>query len=312
MTTDHPLAGATLRPAVERAAGQHLGRPWRATGFTDLDERAAHRCGILHGPGLSVFAKLDERPTTATEFAAERAGLDLLSRRAGVRTPTPVGAGVLTAGRWTVLLYEALAETPPAARTAGDWRAIGHSLATLHGVVADRYGLPGADGFFGPLPQDNRPVPGDRWADFCARRRLLPRLRDAVDSGQLPADLVPGVERVVARLPELCGPEPRPRLLHGDAQQNNFVSTATGAVVIDPAPHFGHPEVDLALVDYFTPVPDDVFDAYRETRPVDPGFGERRELWRMHGYLAVVAVDGHSWFGRRHLDRLAAAVARYR
>jgi len=51
-----------------------------------------------------------------------------------------------------------------------------------------------------------------------------------------------------ARLPDLAGPEPRPALLHGDAQQNNFVSTAAGAVVIDAAPYFGHPEADLALV----------------------------------------------------------------
>jgi len=46
----------------------------------------------------------------------------------------------------------------------------------------------------------------------------------------------------------LCGPEPAPSLLHGDAQQNNFVSTDAGAVIVDSAPYFGHPEVDLALV----------------------------------------------------------------
>jgi hypothetical protein len=38
------------------------------------------------------------------------------------------------------------------------------------------------------------------------------------------------------------------------------------------------------------------------------GFADRRELWRLAGYLAVVAVDGHRPFGRRCLDRLAAAV----
>jgi fructosamine-3-kinase len=36
-----------------------------------------------------------------------------------------------------------------------------------------------------------------------------------------------------------------------------FVTTDTGAVVADVAPYFGHPEIDLALVDYFHPVPDD-------------------------------------------------------
>jgi hypothetical protein len=38
-------------------------------------------------------------------------------------------------------------------------------------------------------------------------------------------------------------------------------------VVIDVAPYFGHPEINLALVNYFDPVPDDVFEAYQDTSP---------------------------------------------
>ncbi len=56
------------------------------------------------------------------------------------------------------------------------------------------------------------------------------------------------------------------------AQQNNFVTTDTGAVVADVAPYFGHPEIDLALVDYFHPVPNDVFDAYRDIARIEAGF----------------------------------------
>lgn len=91
----------------------------------------------------------------------------------------------------------------------------------------------------------------------------------------------------------------------------NFVSTAAGAVVIDAAPYFGHPEADLALVGYFQPVPDDVLAAYQEILPVDPGFAGRRELWRLPAYLAVVAVAGGTSFGRTYLDRLTAAIKRY-
>jgi hypothetical protein len=54
-------------------------------------------------------------------------------------------------------------------------------------------------------------------------------LRAAVDSGHLPQALAARVGDIAARLPALAGPEPRPSLLHGDAQQNNFVSTAAGA-----------------------------------------------------------------------------------
>jgi fructosamine-3-kinase len=72
------------------------------------------------------------------------------------------------------------------------------------------------------------------------------------------------------------------------------------------------PDLALALVDYFQPVPGDVFDAYREITIIDPGFTERRELWRIFGYLAVITVDGDKPFGRRILARLADAIRRYR
>jgi fructosamine-3-kinase len=136
-------------------------------------------------------------------------------------------------------------------------------------------------------------------------------LRLAVDSGYLPAGLARGTERITARLPVLCGPEPTPVLLHGDAQQNNFVSMADGAAVIDVAPYFGHPEADLALVDCFTPADEELLRAYARLAPLDPGFPGRRELWRLHLYLAAIAVGGATDFGRTFLPRLAAAVRQY-
>jgi len=66
-------------------------------------------------------------------------------------------------------------------------------------------------------------------------------------------------------------------------------------VVIDPAVYYGHPEVDLAALDLFQAVPTDVYQGYREVRPIDPGFWERRNLWRVWPYLAAVTVEGERW-----------------
>lgn len=308
----HPLEHPPVLREVERAASAHRGRRWRATGFTDLDDRASHPAGIFHGQPFSVFAKLDPRTAGTEQFAAELRGLDLVRSRAAVLTPYPVATGVVHVGAGALLLLEALPEVPAPARSTRQWRSIGHALASVHQVGDERFGLARFDGFFGPLRQDNRPVPSNRWADFYAERRLLPRLRSAVDSGHLPASLAAGIEDIAARLPGLCGPEPRPALLHGDAQQNNFLTTASAAVLLDVAPYFGHPEVDLALLDYFAPVPGEVLDAYRSVTPVDPGFPRRRELWRLFAYLAVITVDGGSAFGRCFVQRVADAVRLYR
>jgi fructosamine-3-kinase len=307
----HPLLDRAVLAATERAASAHLGRPWVSRGFTDLTARASHPSGVLHGEPFSVFAKLGVGPGAREQFTAELDGLRLLSRAAGIRTPVPVAGGVIGRPAGALLLFEALPERPPEARERADWRSIGQLLAALHEARHPRFGLGGARGFFGPLPQDNRPVAANRWADFYLQRRLTPALQTAVGSGHLTADLAAGLDRVAARLPALGGPEPRPSLLHGDAQQNNFISTADGAVAIDPAPYFGHPEIDLAQVDFFRPVPADVLAAYGEAAPLDPGFADRRELWRLPAYLAVIAVAGPSPLGRECLTRLAAAVRRY-
>ena len=279
--------------------------------FVDLSNRATHRCGIFYGRPISVFAKLSTDRSGVALFDAELRGLALLRTTANARTPTPIGPGRFVVGDGTsLLLFEALEGRHGAERTSKDWRAMGRALGALHQTRGDHFGLDDFEGFFGPLPQDNRPVRSSGWADFYAERRLTPRLRDAVDSEHLPTALAAGVEQIIRRLPTLSGPEPQPTLLHGDPQQNNFVSTDAGAVLIDAAPYFGHPEADVALVDFFEPVPRQLFDGYKEELLIDSGFSARRELWRLHANLAAVAVGGQ--FGRSRLSRITHAVDSYR
>ncbi len=158
------------------------------------------------------FAKLSTATGASAQFTAELAGLRLLHRLAGVTVPVPVAHGVCPVPPGAhLLLSEALPERLPGARTPADWRSIGRALATLHAVPGPAFGLD-TNGYFGPLRQDNAPVHPDSWTIFYAERRLLPHLRLATDSGHLPAALAAGIERIIARLPALAGPEARPAL----------------------------------------------------------------------------------------------------
>jgi protein-ribulosamine 3-kinase len=292
------LAAHPLRSPIEQLVSAHLGRRWVIQDARDMTGFACHPAAILSDGSCGVFAKLSEAANGMEQFEIELAGLQLLSHRSGIHIPTPIGIIPLTGA--SILVLEAVQAVE---RTPHHWRQIGQTLARIHQVKGAQFGL-ATHGYFGPLYQDNTPT-GD-WPTFYAQRRLLPGLKMAVDSGSLPSDCIRLIERLVSRLPGLCGPAVVPTLLHGDAQQNNFISSAAGAVVIDPAVYYGSPEMDLAYIDYFQAVPEDVFAGYRELMPIDPGFWERRELWRIWGYLAIVTVEGHSY-----LNRLTEAVRKY-
>jgi protein-ribulosamine 3-kinase len=292
------LARDPLRIPVEQAVSEHMGRQWTIKDARDMTEFACHHSAILSDGSYAIFAKFSEAANGLEQFEIELAGLRLLSERSGVLTPTPIGIVPVAGG--SVLVLEVVQAVDRAPR---HWRQIGQTLARIHKIKGDRFGLE-TQGYFGPLYQDNTPM--NDWPTFYAERRLWPGLRLAIDSENIPPVVVRQVEKLISRLPELCGPEIVPSLLHGDAQQNNFISTEMGAVVIDPAVYYGNPEVDLACVDYFQAVPDDVFDGYQDELPIDPGFRERRDLWRVWGYLAAVTVEGPG-----HLGRLTEAVQKY-
>lgn len=285
------------RLSIEQTVVRHIGRSWRIEQFHDLHDLSSHPAAILSNGSYSVFAKLSDAANGLEQLEVEVAGLRTLSQLAQVAVPTVIGLVECAGG--VVMLQEAVQSVE---RSAEQWRQIGRTLAAIHSVNGKRFGSD-SHGYFGPLYQDNRPL--DDWATFFAERRLWPRLISAIDAGHLPSQLIRQIEKLITRLPDLCGPRVEPTLLHGDAQQNNFISTPTGAVVIDPAVYYGNPEIDLAYVDYFQPVPDDLFAGYLESQPIDPGFWERRDLWRIYAHLAIVTLDA-SW-----LPQVQAAVQKY-
>jgi fructosamine-3-kinase len=305
----HPLLAPATRQLIETAVSEHLGRTWRVRRWTDLAERSSHPALVLRDDRFGVFAKLADPVEAAAQANSELAGLRLIGESSGVAVPVPIADGRLDLPDGSaVLIFEALDDRIN--RRPEDWRAIGRTLASIHEVRGEVFGGT-ADGFFGPLRQDNRPVESNTWAEFYAVRRVLPWLRTARDADAIDAATAGRVEKLTELLPALIGSEPSPRLLHGDAQHHNFVSTPRGAVAIDAAPYFGHPELDLALLDYFAPAPPQTWEAYKEVRPIDPGFAERRELWRVFAHLAVLTVDGSGDFGRTFRTRLDGALDRY-
>jgi hypothetical protein len=104
MNARHPLLESAVVCEIERAASTHLGRRWISGVFTDLDDRASHPSGVLHGQPFSVFAKISVAADADDQFTAELNGLALLRQRGQIATPTPIAAGVISLETGALLL----------------------------------------------------------------------------------------------------------------------------------------------------------------------------------------------------------------
>jgi fructosamine-3-kinase len=77
-------------------------------------------------------------------------------------------------------------------------------------------------------------------------------------------------------------------------------------VLVDPAAHGGHREVDLAMMRLFGGFTEPVFAAYAEVAPLAPGHEERRELHQLHPLLVHALL-----FGGGYAERVRRTLARY-
>ena len=284
----HLYLTPTLRITIERRVSAHFGRPWHIKQIADKRDEASHPAAVLSDGRDAVFIKFG---ATWDQLHIEAASLRLLTERSGVLTPP-----VIDIVRIEDAMLMIMGVVQSVERGNRQWREMGYALAQIHRSKGERFGLE-TNCYWGSLFQDN--TPSAHWPDFFWTRRVEPHLRAAVDAGRLPAPLMSQVEHLAARLTTLGGPPVEPTLLHGDAHQNNFISSPGGAVLIDPAVYYGHPEMDLAYVDVFAPVSAALYAGYQEILPIEPGFHQRRHLWILPFRLAMIEVDG-----AQHVDAL--------
>jgi fructosamine-3-kinase len=249
--------------------------------------------------GRRVFVKHHPH-APAGSFRSEADGLAWLARAEALRTPAVIAVGESPGARLLALEWIERGSGGPAAD-----EAFGRGLAALHRAGPAAFGLE-ADNTIGGLPQANGPC--DEWPAFYARRRLAPMARRAVEAGRLPAAFLDRVERLCARLPELCGPPEPPARLHGDLWSGNAIVDARGGpAVVDPAVYGGHREMDLAMMRLFGGFAPRVFAAYAEAFPLAPGHAERVALCQLHPVLVHVCLFGGGY--ARQADAIVAAYA---
>jgi fructosamine-3-kinase len=243
--------------------------------------------------GTVAFVKT--RPgAPAGEYAAEAEGLAWLGAAGGLAVPQVLSVGAdHLALRWVD-------------EGSVDPDALGRALAVTHRAGAEGFGWPHPVRF-GALELSNEPAPD--WAAFHAERRLRPLARMAADRGALGARGAAAVDRVCGRLGELLGPPEPPARLHGDLWSGNVLGQGPGAapVVVDPAAHGGHREVDLAMLRLFGDPGPRLLAAYHEVFPLAEGHEDRVALHQLTPLLVHAVLFGGGYGAAA--ERVAARYA---
>jgi fructosamine-3-kinase len=281
-----------MLPALAAVIGQTLGtRVEKARPLSGGDINQAFAVSLADG--RSVFVKANPGAPRAM-FPAEARGLAWLAAAGALRVPRVLAVSPEDGIGPRFLILELIQPGPPA---RGFDEALGRGLAALHRAGAAGFGLD-HDNFIGRLPQSNRPGPGDGasgggWAAFYGARRLEAQLRLAVTGGRASDRMRAGMDRLLANLPTLVGPEEPPSRLHGDLWGGNLMCDSDGApCLIDPAVYGGHREVDLAMMRLFGGFGERVYAAYDEAFPLADGHQERLTLYQLYPLMVHVNMFG--------------------
>lgn len=281
-----------------------MGKSWSIEDIRKIEAGAMHPIAIFKGTTGSVFVKAGNNSYSYDQFQKEATGLTHIRAKSGIRTPEIYG--VVKQDDTILLIMEAIKTVP--VETKKDWEVIGHGLATLHKTTAHQCGF-FQDNYLGVWPQKNDYR--DNWLDFYADVRLHNMVDMTIATGHLLPEECNWLERIIKRLPAISGPEQPFSLLHGDpwtsnTEHGNLLYDGKQLILIDSSMYYGNREIDLSTVDLFCPVNNWFFEAYHEAYPIETGYKERKELWRLNQRISFVGL-----FGRELIAQLMDEVNKY-
>lgn len=293
------LTKEEFRAPIEAAVSRSIGKPFHIRAILENKAGAMHDAAIIEGDGLRVFVKAGTNPFSPDQFAKEAWELDYIRTHSSVKTPQVID--VVQLDGTVLLILEAIDVKNP--ETDLDWDIMGQGLAALHQTKWDKCGLE-THTYLGIFKQDN--TIKNTWTEFYGECRLRDTMKMAVDAGKMNSAECAEIEKLIAKLPELCPKQSSYSLLHGDPWIGNLLYNGRELIAIDCSIYYGNREIDLTTVDFFCPVPKRFFDAYNEAYPIDPGFEERRDLWKINQWLGHVTL-----FGDKYMPKLMDAVHHY-
>ncbi|MEC7984638.1 MAG: fructosamine kinase family protein [Myxococcota bacterium] len=266
---------------IEEACGQPLENLQTISGG---DICMAYRGRLKNG--LSVFIKCHDNSDL---LFAESKGLSWLASTHSIFTPGVIAVSPKGSEKGFLVLDW----IEPGHPSLPDWENFGYALAALHRTTGEQFGWH-EDNFLGTLPQKNTLT--DNWILFFRDYRLLPQIKMAYDNQRIPVSIRDRLLRVLKDLPYILVSAEPPCAIHGDLWNGNVLFSRYGEpYFIDPAPYWGHRELDLAMMELFGNFHPRTFVAYGNAHPLQSGWEKRRGFYQLYYLLAHINLHGKTW-----------------
>ena len=285
---NNPLSAQITR-IVESSTGKLVvSAATLAGGFAD----AKH---VVLSDGSQVVVKLFK--DAGSDLAIEGATMDYLKRNTQLPMPKVFYSGS------DALVHEYIIADGTLS-VDSEPEAAEH-LAKLHEITSAFYGFD-FDTLRAGVRQLNPKT--SKWVPFFTQYRLLYMAKLALDSGNLPLDMMTRIEKFAEKTEAYLDEPEKPALLHGDITSST-VLCHHGKVkaFVDPAIYFGDPEFEFVFDGEQSSLSQIFFDRYNELRPFRPGFFEyRQSIYNLYPMLLNVKL-----FGAECLPRINAVLSRF-
>ncbi|RIH63265.1 fructosamine kinase [Mariniphaga sediminis] len=159
---------------------------------------------------------------------------------------------------------------------------LGRGLATIHRFSSEKFGFYN-DNYCGSTPQNNSWHTS--WPEFFRDNRLRYLLGLIRQERSLPASEMKVYEQLLERIPELIPGDCTPVLIHGDLWSGNYMNTANGPALIDPASYYANYEMEMGIMTMFGGFSQRFYSAYNEVNPLPAGWRERNSLYQLYHVL---------------------------
>jgi len=180
----------------------------------------------------------------------------------------------------------------PAGNTSGYDERLGRGLALLHRKTADTFGFYHPN-YCGTTPQDNSFC--TNWPEFYAQQRIWYLVQQIKAAREISTKELKIYEKLVERIPQLLTHSTVPSLIHGDLWSGNYIYTAKGPALIDPACYFADREMELGMMQLFGGFSVPVWKAYENEFPLPDEWRSRIRLYQLYHVLNHYLLFGGSY-----------------